>query len=142
MISATVLQALRQTQLSASIAHTQARQDAREPSRELSSASRKSRLSANSPADGPDHKTALGEVATKLLVLCVPWPEQWAIHGVWIVSTSADEKRHESSQPQRITGMDHLGDEIISYLPHHLVSDFLSEEGQSLVSDTYHSSST
>lgn len=130
------LQALRQTQLSASIAHARAQQDARELPRGLSSASRKSQLSkaANLSIDGSDYKAALGEVATKLLILCVPWPEQWAIHGVWIVSVATDEKPRGLTQPQRITGMDRLGNEILSYIPHHLVGDFLSEAGQSLVS--------
>ena len=130
-----VLQALRQTQLSASIAHAQAQQDARG----FLSAPRKSRLSqtATSPMDDSNYKTALGEIAAKLFVLCVPWPEQWAIHGVWIVSAPTDEKQRMSYQPQQIADMDRLGNEIISYIPHHLVSDFLSDAGQSLVSLTH-----
>ena len=137
-----MLQALRQTQLSESIIHAQTRRDAREPSRELSSASRKSQSSktANPTADDSDYKIPLGEVATKLLVLCVPWPEQWAIHGVWIVSAHTDDKWHVSSQPQRVTAMDRLGYEILSHIPRHLVNHFLSEEGQSHVSLTYQSS--
>lgn len=124
------LQALRQTQLSASIAHARAQQDAREPSRGLSSASRKSQLSkaANLSIDGSDYKAALREVATKILILCVPWSNQWVIHGVWIVSAATGE------EPRGITGMDRLGNEILSHIPHHLVGDFLSETGQSLVS--------
>jgi len=75
----------------------------------------------------------------KLLVLCVPWPELWAIHGVWIVSAPTDKEQDRFSKPQPITDMDRLGNEILSYIPQHFVGDFLSEEGQSIVSFPYQS---
>ena len=91
------------------------------------------------PMDDPEYKSGLGEVATKLLVLCVPWPEQWAIYGAWIVSAPTDKKQDRFSKPQPVTDMDRLGNEILSYIPQHFVDDFLSEEGQSIVSLFYRS---
>lgn len=126
-----VLQALRQTQLSASIAHAQARQDAREPSPGSQSQKSRSRRTVNPPIGDSNHEIALKEIATKLVVVCLPWSEQWAVHGVWIVRAPADKE-----QAQQITGTDDLGIEILSHIPPHLVGDFFSAAGQSLVSFT------
>lgn len=128
-------QSLRQTQLSASNAHAQAQHDARNPSSSVSK-SRKSRSSrtANPPTADSEIRIELETIATKLFILCVPWSEQWAVYRSWIVRAPTDEEQCKLFQHQRITGTDDLGIEILSYIPRHLVSEFLSQAGQSVVS--------
>ena len=128
-----IIQRLRETQLSASKFHVQARQDARNPS--SASWSQKSRSScgaADSLIADPDTKAGLEEAATKIFALCVPWPELWTIHRAWIVATPNENQRGEHSQ--QVTSTDELGAEILSSVPHHLVDLFLSVAGQTIVS--------
>ena len=126
-------QRLRETQLSASKSHAQARQDARNPSSVLQSRKpRSSRNAAGSLIGDPDTKAGLEEAATKIFALCVPWPELWTIHGSWIVATPNEKQRGQQSQ--QVTCTDDLGAEILASVPHHLVDLFLSAAGQTIVS--------
>ena len=106
------------------------------------SRSRKSQSSrtVDPPTEGLDSRAELEEVATKLFALCVPWSEQWAVCGALITSVPTDDAQRKSFRPQQITHMDDLGIEIMTHLPHHLVSDFLSEAGQAIVSLSNHTS--
>ena len=124
-----MLQILRLTQLSASDAHAQARQDARIPSSASASRSRKPRSSrAVSSAVGDVHRKVLEEVATKLVAVGFPWKDLWAIHGSWVVASVGGQ------DGQQVTGTDALGAEVLSYVPQDLVHMFLLDEGQSIVS--------
>jgi hypothetical protein len=118
--NAFVYKALRQAQLSASEAHSKAQQDARAGS----SVSAKSRA-AGAPKDGT--KKELQAVAKMILVLCCPWP-LWKISGCWIIGSPVLPANGA------ITATDRAGNEILSYVPLSIVPDFLSQNGQSIVS--------
>ena len=121
-----ILQTLRQTELSASNLHAQSRLDARNPS--SASQPRKSRSSrtVSSSTEDPNSRAGLEEVATKLVAVCVPWSELWVIQGASIVASNSDK--------EQVAGMDDLGAEIMSHVPHHLARAFLSGAGQTIVS--------
>lgn len=116
-------QALRQAQLSASDAHSQAQKDARNGS----SASAKSRV-VKKPAD--DAAKALQAAGRKILILCTPWP-LWTISGSWIVGGSG------ASAARQISANDEAGKEVLSYVPRPLMTDFFSKAGQNLVSPCF-----
>jgi hypothetical protein len=72
-----------------------------------------------------DLRVALREVGKKIFILCTPWPS-WTVSGCWITDTPA---------AGNITATDAAGREVLSFVPLPLVVDFLSEPGQTLVSD-------
>ena len=74
-----------------------------------------------------DMKVALREIGKKILILCTPWPS-WRVSGCWIAEAS------DASATGKITATDDTGGEILSYVPLALVADFLSHDGQKIVS--------
>lgn len=111
----------RQTQLSASDSHSQARRNARGAG---SSASATSQATTRIPDDAIKQLEGIGR---KLLHLCAPWP-LWTVFGCWIVLSSAEVV------PNEITESDYTGREILSYVPPALHVHFLSLAGQRIVS--------
>ena len=81
------------------------------------------------PSLGADAKRELEVVAKKILVLCIPWQSAWAVSGGHIA-----ESKSGSRATRKITETDDLGREILSYVSLPLMADFMSNAGQSLVS--------
>jgi hypothetical protein len=71
-----------------------------------------------------ESKVVIREIGQKIFVLCVPWP-LWAISGSWISKKPAT---------RNVTATDDFGEEVLSYVPLPVVSDFMSKSGQALVS--------
>ena len=74
-----------------------------------------------------DTKKTLQEVGRKLLILYAPWP-------LWIVSGHRIAGAQNSSATRQISATNDAGREILSYVPPPHMADFLSKNGQALVS--------